>query len=91
MEIVKMLTISTAHIKQETAELFNDCDIPFDIGIYDKKSYGWFLFDWDLSQAIDIPLDLLACFRLAEEHGCTWLCLDCDGEIVKDLPTYEWE
>lgn len=45
MEIVKMLTISTAHIKEETSKLFNDFLLPFDVGIYDKGSYGWFLFD----------------------------------------------
>ena len=95
LEISKMLTLSTAHIKEETAELFNAFEIPFDICIYDKESgldhYGWFLTEWDLSQKANIPLDLLACFRLAERNGCDWLCLDCDGQITELLPTYEWK
>ena len=91
LDIIKMLTLSTAHIKKETAELFNAFEIPFDICIYDKEHYGWFLTDWDLSQSNDIPIDLLACLRFAEENGCQWLCFDCDGMTVSGLPTHVWE
>lgn len=97
MDIVKMLTISTTHITGDTA--FDlDKRHPWEIpdwascfSIYNKEEYGWFITDWDLSRASDIPLDLLGCFRLAERNGCAWLCLDCDGDIVDCLPTYDWE
>lgn len=94
MEIHKMLTLSTSHISKETAQLFDAFELPFDLCIYDKRAgldhYGWFLTDWSLSQGMNIPHDLFACFRVAEENGCDWLCLDCDGEVLKHLPVYEW-
>ena len=94
LKISKMLTLSTAHITKETADLLDAFDIPFDICIYDKGTAldhcGWFLVDWTLSEET-IPEDLRACFKLAERNGCEWLCLDCDGPVEDCLPTYEWE
>ena len=37
-----------------------------------------------------IPQDLSSVLKTAEKAGCIWLCLDCDGEKIKNLPTYEW-
>lgn len=94
LEISKMLTLSTAHITKETANLLDNVDTPIDVCIYDKGTatdhYGWFLVDWALAGET-IPEDLRACFKLAESKGCNWLCLDCDGAVTELLPTYEWE
>ena len=94
MDIVKMLTISTAHITKRTADMLDAIDTPFDVCIYDKGTaldkYGWFLTDWTLQEETR-PEDLRACCKFAERNDCAWLCLDCDGEVVDCLPTYEWE
>ena len=96
MDICKMLTISTAHIKQETAAILDKSysgPIPgwlYAIGLYDKDEYGWFIMDWDYRSVNTFPADLLECIKVAEKHGCTWLCLDCDGEVLSSIPTYDW-
>lgn len=98
MEITRMLTISTAHISKETADLLAG-EYPIDsvpvwemsIGIYSKEEYGWYIY-FSLAERIhpSMPEDLAACLRLAHQHQCEVLCLDCDGEIVEGLPVYDW-
>ena len=36
----------------------------------------------------EIPEDLRKLIKLAREHHCEWLCLDCDGAEIDGLPTY---
>ena len=100
LEISKILTISTAHIKQETGELLHNnneanCKLPV---YYKKDEYGCFVFcnkDY-MKDAIqdqsyeEIPQDLWRCMVLARIFDCDYLCLDCDGTIVDGLQTYEW-
>ena len=91
LEITNMLTLSTAHIKEETAKMLDagkDC-----ITVFSKGGYGWFIYvDKEVLEENknSLPNDLLATIQLADENNCNWLCLDCDGEITEALPTYEW-
>ena len=73
MEIDRMLTLSTAHICQDTAEKMGNHLL--NLTIYEKGKYGWIIYVGP---------------KTAEKAGCTWLCLDCDGEKIKNLPIYEW-
>ena len=96
MEICKMLTLSTAHITQETAKVLETHSSPwadYDLAIYDKDDFGWWIHlpDEEITELNNVPPDLVECIKLAEQNGCEWLCLDCDGEVVDCLPTYEWE
>jgi len=92
MEITKMLTISTAHITKETADLLNiepDND-NMQLSVYNKADFGWFIYvNIDLDNR-NIPDDLRRCLDLAKDNDCNWLCLDCDGEVVDGLDVYEW-
>lgn len=95
MEITRMLTISTAHISRETAATldFDDDTLAWEccISIYKKENYGWLIYASDAeTEDPDMPDDLGACIRLARKNDCEWLCLDCDGEILETLPTYDW-
>lgn len=93
MDIQKMLTISTEHITQSTADMLTYDKDTYQHGlcVYDKEEYGWFIPVWDeLLKDYDGPDDLLRCIRYALVNGCQWLCLDCDAETVEDLPTYDW-
>ena len=89
MEISKMLTVSTAHITQETSELLDNDKLS--IVVYPKSEYGWFILvcDWDEYEN-ELPKDLKKFLMLAEDQGCNWLCLDCDGEVLGFLDVYEW-
>ena len=99
LEICKMLTLSTAHIKETTAEAIEKrydshlCNWPDELSIYNKEEFGWWIHlpDDSVENLCNVPGDLAACLNLAEENGCEWLCLDCDGLIATCLPTYEWE
>lgn len=95
MDITKVLTISTAHITEETdrklqdeSEVNNMC-----ISVYDKAEYGYWIYIDPYDRLMcneNIPADLLNCIELARQNDCRWLCLDCDGEEVSELTTYEW-
>jgi hypothetical protein len=98
MEIEKMLTVSVAHITQETAKRL-DAATNETSGVveylvaYRKNDYGWFVYadeDYVRQFKRDIPADLYALMMLAAKNDCTWLCLDCDGDEVDGLPTYDW-
>ena len=34
--------------------------------------------------------NLLKLLKIAKSHGCKWLVLDCDGNVVEGLPTFQW-
>ncbi len=100
VEINKMLTLSTAHISEATAELLQRCnaadwddpsieDVP--LVVYEKSDYGWFVVvPNDLFRINRTPPDLLMLFRLAQAQGCTWIMFDRDVEPVANLPTFNW-
>ena len=92
MDITKMLTISTAHITEETAtklDLEPNTD-DMQLSVYLKADYGWLIWaNKDLDNC-NAPDDLRKCLELAKANDCEWLCLDCDGEIVDGLVAYEW-
>lgn len=88
MEIDRRLTLSTAHICQDTAEKMGNHLL--DLTIYEKGKYGWIIYVDPEIAGKKIPQDLSSVLKTAEKARCIWLCLDCDGEKIKNLPTYEW-
>lgn len=93
LDITRMLTINTAHIKEETAEKIDE----FDLVTFDKVNFGWFIYipteKEDVMEILEdknIPDDLVDCIRLAWENNCNWLCLDRDASEFDELETYEW-
>ena len=93
MEIHKMLTLSTAHIDQKTCDLLTRAtEDPITVGIpvYEKKSYGWFIpVNNHIPNGSTRPLT--NCIVAALAAKCDWLCLDADGPVIADIPTYEWK
>ena len=101
-EICAMVTISTAHITEVTANVLHGITHRHPAyskeamawpTAYEKGGYGYFLFiPDDLYDREDtMPDDLFACCCYAAARECTWLVLDRDGPIMRnDLPTYEW-
>lgn len=103
-EICRMVTLCTAHIKEETASLLHGIThkhVAFLDAVvngvcppvYAKEGYGYFFFvDADSLEDYEetMPEDLYACCCYAKEHGCEWLCLDEDGPLMEGLKTYEW-
>ena len=97
MEITKMLTLSTAHITQNTCKRLetDPDDNNLGLSVYKKADYGFFIYlpaeDEKLpSHYNSLPEDLYMCLFFAHELGCEILCFDCDGPIEPFLQTYEW-
>lgn len=86
-----VLTLSTAHISKPVARYL-------DMGLvsYMKSEYGWFLYVDRLLEEdrrwnhLRIPAELINVLEFAHKMRCSVLCLDRDGEIVDELPFYEW-
>ena len=100
LEISKCLTISTAHISEETAALClkqmgfkgEEKIQTFPIPIYRKDEFSWvfYLPDNVLDMDKELPSDLCKCIKLAAANGCCWLCLDSDGSTVTGIRQYNW-
>lgn len=95
MEISKMLTLSTAHITEQTAigleKATKSAEPDLDLCVYTKEGYGFFIHipdDWQDGR--NIPPDLRDCMELADSHNCKWLCLDRDGDVTEKLQVYVW-
>lgn len=93
MEICKMMTLSTFHIKPETAVLLERKSFVFNTGlvVYEKGEYGWFIWIPEFIGECNIPEDIITCMRFAKDNGCAWMCLDRDGDVFDEIPCYEWD
>lgn len=92
-DITKMITISTAHIKESTTSFLEE------ILLFPVYKFDYFYIIWiddDMEPYLKpfknaIPNDLWGCIMFAHNLGCQWLRLDRDGEIMDELPIYEWK
>lgn len=92
-DITKMVTISTAHIKESTTSFLEETLL---FPVYQSDYFYMIWIEDDTEPYLKpfknaIPNDLWACIMFAHNLGCQWLCLDGDGEIVGELPVYEWK
>lgn len=93
MEISKVLTLSTAHISQKSAELLDkETEKPtLDLPIYNKSNYGWFIYiPQDINIINNLPEDIHRLLLIAKDLNCDILCLDADGETISWIPLYSW-
>ncbi|MFD1736208.1 hypothetical protein ACFSCX_06475 [Bacillus salitolerans] len=93
MNIVKMLQLSTFHIKESTSiwlEEHQRYSLP--LIVYSKAEYGWFIpiiKGWK-DDVLHIPDDLVTIIEFAEGEGIEWVMLDRDCDLVSHLPIYQW-
>lgn len=92
LQIDRMLVLSTAHISSETNEqLQNNQEEQFPLVVYEKGDYGYLILvpehDEDLH---GVPDDLKRVLEFAALHECEWVMLDCDANVITELPTFEW-
>lgn len=88
MEIVKTLTLSTAHISSDTARWIDSGQSH--IIAYPKADYGWFIYFGDTDKEKILQEDIKRIFELAQAKNCDLICIDRDGEVVDGLPIYNW-
>jgi hypothetical protein len=92
-DVARIVTLSTRYIRPETAEFLENEKLRetngLSVAIYKKGEYGWFIYVPDPSDFDEeIPTDLRDCMYYAYNLGCTWLCLERDGDEVDGLPDY---
>lgn len=102
-DIVKMITVSSAHIRPETAMFLNresGCGNT-GLAIYLKGIYGWYIY-LPTKRTIEdevayfgekgeIPKELNNLLNYAADMGCEVLCIDADGTVVPYLATFDWK
>lgn len=93
VEIHRMLAVSTAHIRPETARFLDEDDSP--VIAYRKADVGWFValtLTPEERQILESKghFDLLQLFDYARGQGCSWIMLDRDVPPLDNLPTYNW-
>lgn len=98
LSISRMLSVSTAHITNETNELLRrEAVTPtlHPLCVFGKDGYGWIVYlDRDLlttdtSATANIPSDLSGIIDICLEHDIDVIDLDDIGDYVEELPTYD--
>lgn len=86
----KYLDISTSHLKEETLNNLSENKMPYS---YDYKE-GVFISVPDKSilgnEIYNLSSDLVALLEYAWKNDVLLIRLDTDGEVMDDLPIYEW-
>ena len=99
-EILRMLVLSTGHLKPETARMLDE-DVPIRIRQQPIKAgwgqgidHGYLVWsgwgDNDVDDT-DVPEEVLAACKVARGLDCEYLKYDCDGELLVDLGDYIYE
>ena len=87
----KYLDINTSHLKEETLNSLSENKMPYS---YDYKE-GIFISvpDKDIigEEVYELPSDLVTLLEYAWKNDVLLIRLDADGEVVDDLPVYEWD
>lgn len=96
LELSTILTVSTAHLTQETLTMLDEMDAwdpTFaNIACYPKllngENIGWFIYTCVPSSQIkeEVPNDLRTLLDLAEFCNAGIICVDRDGPVIKDIP-----
>ena len=79
-ETMTIPVISTAHLRSEFA--IDDLGV-----LHAKYEYGYFVW---MDDAIDILWFERLCAWAAEHAPDGWVRFDNDGEIIPELPTFDW-
>lgn len=88
LDIASLMTISTAHISEQTALMLEFAPQKCDMPVYAMERYGWLIFVCSQDETPYDDLNEVA--KFAEQHHCEWVRLDPDGDIVDGLPVYDW-
>jgi len=96
LPILKLLDLSTAHIRQETDVYLREqllMESFADLIVYEKGA-GYFVWVPKLIPEFEVPTsvpdELKDLLRMAAEKDCSWLVLEADGPILDILPRWYW-
>lgn len=98
LDIAKMLTVSSAHVKEETCELLaldgirNEIMLPVYIKSTADNGEDYGLYIYIVPECLyweKIPEDLAPLIKLAMDNDCSILCLDYDGPEIEGYKRYD--
>ena len=84
MSIEKMLVISTSHIPQLVY-----MNVVAKMATMSRPEGDLFI-DSDLEKIRDEHPNIDQICKMAYDQMCDWILFDRDGEIYKELPTFNW-
>lgn len=99
--MVKIFNLSTGHLTAKTRQLFNENHlihiilnhIYYDLVIYDKDDYGWFVYickNHDTKHTgLTVNRDIDDCIQTVLDLNCQMICFDRDAEIYDKLAVYD--
>jgi hypothetical protein len=84
--------ISTCHVNEITAQALDRGDKANPWTVVAPYEHGWFIAvqPEELHADLQIPDALSAVMVWANAHGARWVRLDCDGDVIEGLQTFEW-
>jgi len=89
MHTITMPVISTCHITAATDRIMQDQGDQNPWTYIAPYSEGAFMY----IQSEDMegqPTEFSDIFAWARKHGYQWVRIDADGDVVDQLPSYEW-
>ena len=90
----EILELSNAHIPEHTARAIDGGYMPEGIMLISVHDTGWMFYMADPLPRTTLRLqghgELAALLALAEKHGCYYLKLDADAQVVDGLPIFDW-
>ncbi|MCC7376974.1 MAG: hypothetical protein IT581_20105 [Verrucomicrobiales bacterium] len=90
LEIQRVLVLSTAHLRRETADEMEEPDGPKSI-FCDEIRYGYLVkVQKEREPSLSISDELWACMKFARSKRCPHIRFDQDGSTVSDLPSFNW-
>ena len=88
--IAHLLTLSTAHISEETAKLWETRGNK-NSDIVAKTECGYFMYAYDdLNDTIGLPKEVVKVCDYAVKEGATYILFDRDGDLVEGLEKFDW-
>lgn len=87
IETMTMPVLSTGHLKEETVR--NISILMGNSTIVAEYEYGFFIYVTE-DQMDDWPEDLETVAQLVRNAGYTWIRFDSAGDMLENLPTYDW-
>lgn len=89
MHTITMPVISTCHITEATDRLLQDEGDRNPWTIVAPYSEGAFVYVQPENMDGQ-PAEFADIFAWARKHGHHWVRIDADGDVIEELPSYDW-
>lgn len=89
LEIESMLTVCTSHITVDDMQQLTDPESSSTIYVLDYE-YGCMIRVPTKVNRKIFSVAFQNLIKFVRQHKCKWLRLDCDGDTIEGLQTFDW-